>query len=118
MTEVEPGRAIFGVQVKAVGHKVRGVLNRANLIEGMGEGIVRRIRKPVRSALIKRHQQRVVIGLTCARTEEDTLRQVVVEGRQTGKQTLLINRAEDAAPVSVRQVLSCDDRQYNRSPCR
>src|SRR5260370_1059457 len=104
MAEVKPGRSILSVQVKAVGHQVGGVLNRTNLIEGMGESIVRCIRKAVRSALIQRHQQRVIVGLSCARAEENALRQVVIERRQTGKQALLVNRAEDAADVSVRGV--------------
>src|ERR1700745_3840090 len=104
MTEIEPRRAILGIQVKAVGHKVGGVLNRANLVERMGKSIVRRIRKAVGSSLIQRDQQRVIVGITSARTKKDSLSKVIVERRQIGKQALLINGAKYAAHV---QQLPC-----------
>ena len=104
MTEVEPRGAILGIQVKTVGHKVGSILNRANLVEGMGERIVRCIRKAVRSTFIERDQQGVIVGITSARTKKDSLSQVVVEGRQTGKQALLVNGAKYAAHVTVNEV--------------
>src|SRR5207302_5000572 len=104
VTEIEPRRAILGIQVKAIGHKVGCVLNCANLVERMGERIVRCIRKAVGSTLIQRDQQGVIVGITSARTKKDSLSQVVVEGRQTGKQALLVNGAKYAAHVTVNEV--------------
>ena len=81
VAEIESRRTVFGIQVKAVRHQVGGVLNGANLVQGVRERVIPRERKALGSALGQADQKGMVSRFPRTGAEKNALREVVIKGR-------------------------------------